>query len=178
MLQYLSMCQDVPSEDSAQINRNSPRVFGLGRLGLLGGGLLSSAMGGFHFFLPYLFGWGPQLGNVPPEIRWGTFAINFFMSYLMLAGGVLTLVSCWCWRENEPVTRDLGIVVVMGSFWVMNLIYQLAFPFPVHPTLWWVRALLIVFALVTALSYGLPFARVALRIPSKHPSAETVTPSV
>ena len=167
-----------PSEHSAQINRNSPRVFGLGRLGLLGGGLLSSAMGGFHFFLPHLFGWGRHLGEVPPEIRWGTFAINFFMSYLMLAGGVLTLVSCWLWRESDPVTRDVGIVVVMGSFWVMNLIYQLAFPFPVPPTLWRVRLLLIGFSLVTALFYGLPVARVALRTPSKRPSDETVTPSV
>lgn len=87
-------------------------------LGLLVGGLSSCSMAIYHFVLPFAFGWGPFLDRLPPAIRWGSYSINFFMSYLMLAGGVLTLRA---WRHiRAGRSPDRRIVAAMASFWVVN----------------------------------------------------------
>ena len=41
----------------------------LAKLGLLLGGLGSSAMAAYHFFLPYLWNWNRALTAVPPAIQ-------------------------------------------------------------------------------------------------------------
>src|SRR5436190_317022 len=56
-------------------------------------GSSSAAMGAYHFFLPSMFHWDRFVTKVPDSIQWALFSINFFFSYLLLAGGILTLVA-------------------------------------------------------------------------------------
>ena len=118
------------------------------RVALLIGSAGSCAMASYHFFIPYALGWGSSLDTLPPAIRWGSYSINFFMSYLMLAGGALTLIVWWRVGAGRPADR--GIVVAMASFWVVKLSYQVVIPMPVPERLLLVRWGLIGFALVTA----------------------------
>ena len=57
------------------------------KLGLFVGGVCSCLMAAYHFVLPWAWNWGKKLDSLPSAIRWGSYSINFFMSYLMLAGG-------------------------------------------------------------------------------------------
>jgi hypothetical protein len=121
-------------------------------VGLVVGGVNSCAMGAYHFILPYAWGWGTPLSTLPPAVRWGSYATNFFMSYLMLAGGVLTLLAWRRSRTGRPA--DPGIVVVMGGFWLVNAVYQVVVPMPL-PSGWLpLRLALLGFALVTGGAYG------------------------
>ena len=108
-------------------------------------------MASFHFVLPYVFGWGPFLDRLPPAVRWGSYSINFFMSYLMLAGGALTLAA---WRRlRAGGSPDSGIVVAMASFWVVNTLYQLFIPMPLPSRYLALRIALVGFSVVTAAAY-------------------------
>src|SRR5437773_9608727 len=49
-------------------------------------GSSSAAMGAYHFFLPSMFHWDRFVTKVPDSIQWALFSINFFFSYLLLAG--------------------------------------------------------------------------------------------
>jgi hypothetical protein len=105
-------------------------------------------MAGYHFILPYAWEWGPSLDVLPPAIRWGSYSINFFMSYLLLAGGTLTLLA---WRHlRSGRSADHGIAAAMGSFWVVNTLYQLLFPLPVPDRLLPIRIVLVGYAAATA----------------------------
>jgi hypothetical protein len=81
--------------------------------------------------------------------------MNFFMSYLMLAGGVLTLVALHRAQAGKPADR--GIVAAMASFWLINTLYQLLIPMPLPSHLFLLRLALVGFAVLTASAYGLAF---------------------
>lgn len=118
---------------------------------LLVAGLNSCAMASYHFVLPFAWGWDTSLRSLPPAIRWGSYSINFFMSYLMLAGGALTLVA---WRRvHSGRPPDRGIVGAMASFWVVNLLYQIFIPMPLPERFLLVRVVLVGFAVVSAGAY-------------------------
>lgn len=124
-------------------------------LGLLAGGLSSCAMATYHFILPFAWHWGRWLGSLPPAIRWASYSMNFFMSYLMLAGGVLTLVAC-C-HANSGRSPDRGIVAAMASFWLVNTLYQVLVPMPLPSHLFPLRLALVGFAVLTAGAHGIAF---------------------
>jgi hypothetical protein len=108
-------------------------------------------MASYHFILPYAWHWGERLGSLPPAIRWGSYSINFFMSYLMLAGGALTLVA---WRRaRSGRSADRGIVAAMAGFWVINATYQLLIPLPLPIRLLPLRFALLGFAVLAAGAY-------------------------
>ena len=112
----------------------------------------SCLMGAYHFFLPSMFHWDRFVTKVPGAIRWGLFSINFFFSFLLLAGGILTFVALR--RLCRSLPPDRGVLVAMGGFWLANTLYQLFIPMPLPPKLWVLRVVLVGYAIVTAIAYG------------------------
>lgn len=115
------------------------------------GASLSSLMGAYHFFLPWQFRWGLFLRKVPEPIPWALFSINFFFSFLLLAGGVLTFRALAAFRRTGGCDR--GILVAMASFWLVNALYQLLVPMPLPAQLWPLHVVLLGFALVALAAY-------------------------
>ena len=88
-------------------------------------GAATACMGAFHFILPELFGWARFTETLPAEIRWALFAMNAFLSMLLLGGGLATIVAI---RRMSAGT--LWLVGSMTAFWIFNTAYQLVRPFP------------------------------------------------
>src|ERR1700730_6289335 len=86
----------------------------------------SCAMGAYHFFLPHMFHWDNFVKKIPSVIQWALFSINFFFSFLLLAGGVLTFVALR--RLHRSLPPDRGVLVAMAGFWIANTLYQLRLP--------------------------------------------------
>src|ERR1700704_4865330 len=86
----------------------------------------SCLMGAYHFFLPSMFHWDRFVTKVPGAIRWGLFSINFFFSFLLLAGGILTFVALR--RLHRSLPPDRGVLLAMAGFWIANTLYQLIIP--------------------------------------------------
>ena len=110
-------------------------------LTLLISGVLSAAMGLFHFFLPRVYSWQAYLGHTPAELRWALLALNCFFSLLLLCAGVSAIAS-W-WRPALGVSSSL----TLAAFWCVNVTYQWLVPPP------WPRAIalgLLAFAVCAA----------------------------
>lgn len=112
----------------------------------------SSAMGAYHFFLPSMFHWGAFLKKVPQPIPWALFAINFFFSFLLLAGGILTFITLRALRRSSH--SDRGILFAMAGFWLSNTLYQIFIPMPLPARMWPLHVVLLGFAAVTTLAYA------------------------
>jgi len=115
------------------------------------GASLSSLMGVYHFFIPSIFHWGRFVTKIPGPIRWGLFSINFFFSYLLLAGGILTFVALR--RAHRSLSPDRHLLIAMAGFWLANTLYQLVIPMPLPPALWLLHVVLITYAVVATLAY-------------------------
>lgn len=133
------------------LHRGSADRKRLATVSLAVGASLSSLMGAYHFFLPGEFHWGAFLRRVPQPIPWALFSINFFFSFLLLAGGVLTFRALAALRRSSHCDR--GILIAMGSFWLVNALYQLFIPMPLPIQLGWLHFVLFGFALVAMLAY-------------------------
>src|SRR5205807_1937142 len=111
----------------------------------------SCLMGAYHFFLPSMFHWDSFVTKIPSAIRWGLFSINFFFSFLLLGGGILTLVALR--RLTRSLPPDCGVLIVMAGFWIANTLYQLVIPMPLPPSLWLLHVVLVGYAVLTTLAY-------------------------
>ena len=118
------------------------------------------ALAGFHFALPRVFAWAQFTAQLPAEIRWALFAMNTFLSLLLLLGGLVTLVD-----SGKRRASSLWPIRAMAVFWVFNAAYQTVRPFPT-PVLRWVS---LAFALIVAALYLFPLA--AAPQPKPWPSA-------
>ena len=116
---------------------------------------MSVALALYHFFLPLQFDWAKFVGEVPGQIRWALFAINFFFSVLLLVVGLCVVATAWNSFRNEP----LALLVVGGaaSFWLANFVYLMRFPFPVPASLSAVQLGLEAFSATSFLLHGVPF---------------------
>lgn len=118
--------------------------------GLLLAGLLTAFMALYHFWLPYLFHWGDALTHVP-MVRWGLLILNASFSYLLLAGGVMTVVIAW--RPELKARAGRMVLVAMAGYWVFNGLYQVVLPMPMPSRLAPLRWGFLGFALSVALLY-------------------------
>jgi hypothetical protein len=109
-------------------------------------------MGAYHFFLPSMFHWDRFVKKIPGVIQWGLFSINFFFSFLLLAGGILTFVALDRMRRSSP--PDRGVLLAMAGFWLANTLYQLFIPMPLPAKLWPLHVVLVGYAVVTSLAYA------------------------
>jgi hypothetical protein len=140
---------------------------------LLVGGGMSVAMALYHFFLPFQFHWAKFVEQIPAQIRWSVFALNFFFSDLLLVIGLIVLATAWNLRPSQSVNlgqpveprqpvrlvQPLALVAVGGaaSFWLVNFGYLMVFPFPVPASLYAVKWGLPSFAAASFLLHGVPF---------------------
>lgn len=126
----------------------------LGRVCFFAAGLATSAMALYHFRLPHIWGWERFAANLPPAISWGLFSINFFFSFLLLWGGLITIIAAF---RLEKVNRFGWFCLLgVGIFWVVNAVYQIAVPMPLPESMRVLKWGLLAFALVVALLYLLP----------------------
>jgi hypothetical protein len=124
------------------------------RLSIALAAINTTGMAAYHFFLPRLWGWDTVLVNMPPAIRWASHSINFFFSFFLICGGILTFLSLRgdAWR----LSQHRALFVVMGGFWATNLIYQLIDPLPLPPSMAIMRVGFVGFAALTCLAYAVP----------------------
>ena len=108
-------------------------------------------MGAYHFFLPFMFRWSAFITKIPKVIQWALFSINFFFSFLLLAGGILTFVALR--RFTRSLAPDRGLLLSMTAFWIANTLYQLFIPMPLPSKLWLLHVILLGYGVVAALAY-------------------------
>jgi hypothetical protein len=108
-------------------------------------------MGAYHFFLPWQFQWSSFMRRVPQPISWALISVNFFFSFLLLAGGILSFVALRAFRRSNRC--DHGILIAMAAFWLANSLYQIFVPMPLPAQLWLLRIALLGFAIAAVLAY-------------------------
>src|SRR5262245_55332774 len=107
-----------------EAGRPGPRV---PELGLTLGGALTAGMAVYHFFLPTAFHWGDVLGRWA-MLNWALTVLNLSFSFLLLAGGLITIVVGF-----NPRLKDTVAKLVIGSlalYWIVNGACQILMPMP------------------------------------------------
>lgn len=92
--------------------------------------VLTVLMGFSHFFVPAFLPWQEFTAELYPPISWALYAMNFFFSFLLTWGGILTFVS-----YGHTDLRK-WIVGGMALFWITGGFYQLLIPFPIAEARW------------------------------------------
>jgi hypothetical protein len=117
-------------------------------------GVNTTGIAAYHFFLPRLWGWETALVHMPPAIRWASYSINFFFSFFLICGGILTFLSLRgdAWR----LAQHRALFIVMAAFWATNLIYQLIDPLPLPPSMAIARVGFVGFAALSLVAYSVP----------------------
>lgn len=85
------------------------------------GGVCTSGMGAYHFFLPTMFRWSEYVQGAPQPI-WAIFAMNVMLSFLMLWGGLTTIFIAW--KRDGFGTTARFVTMGMAVFWLLNASYQ------------------------------------------------------
>ena len=97
------------------------------RICLLVGGVCTSVMGAYHFFLPSMFHWSEYVRGAPQPI-WAIFAMNVMLSFLMLWGGLTTIFIA---LKSDGFGATVRFVTLgMAVFWLLNAAYQAVRPPP------------------------------------------------
>jgi hypothetical protein len=120
-------------------------------VGLALAGALSSGMALYHFFLPSVFHWGDALTRTP-MLRWGLGLINASFSYLLLAGGVLSLAMALRPGLKQGIGR--WVIVAMGVYWLMNAAWQVLEPMPMPRSMAGLRWAFLGYSVAVALLYA------------------------
>jgi hypothetical protein len=107
--------------------RGVPEVPRLPEFGLALGGALTTGMAIYHFYLPYAFHWADALGNAP-TLAWGIQIINGSFSYLLLAGGLITIAIGLNPRLKDRVARM--VIGALALYWILNATCQVVLPMP------------------------------------------------
>jgi hypothetical protein len=118
-------------------------------------GLLTSAMALYHFWLPSAFGWSEAMIGAP-ALRWGLFMLNASFSYLLLAGGLLTLVIAGRGAAAGGIARL--VLMAIGGYWLFNSLYQIVSPLPLPRALAGLRWAFLGFSLSLTCLYGAALA--------------------
>lgn len=122
-------------------------------------GFMTTAMAVYHFWLPSAFHWN-RVAIEAPAIRWGLFMLNASFSYLLLAGGVLTLEIARRGGAWDGFTRL--VLAAVGGYWLFNSLYQLVDPLPLPASVASLRWAFLGFSVALVCLYG---AALATRVP-------------
>ena len=120
-------------------------------LGLALAGALTAGMGLVHFALPTIFHWGDALTGAP-ALRWGLPLINASFSYLLLAGGAVTLVMAF--RPGLKAGVGRWLIAIMAGYWVLNAVWQVLLPMPMPRGLSALRWAFLGYGLAVAVLYA------------------------
>lgn len=125
-------------------------------LPLVVAGAMTAVMGAYHFFLPMQFGWGADLAG-DAMLQWALLSINAFFSYLLLMGGVITMIMAASSRPWGPI--GVSFLIGMTGFWMFNATYQVLAPMPLPHRLAKLAWVLAGFAIVAAVLYAISMWR-------------------
>lgn len=131
------------------------------RTALIVAGFLSAGMGGFHAFLPDIFGWSAGMTAAPATLRWALPALNAFWSLFAIATGAIA----WRLARGEAWRTPAGrfVVATLAAYWSLHAIYLVARPFPLPPRLAWLGWAFLGFAAVQALLHAWAAAAAGIR---------------
>ena len=124
-------------------------------------GTSSILIGSYHFVLPYQWQWGKVLNQLPEMIEWAVFAINFFMSFLLLVLGIFTWRAIHLIKHKQ--TTDLSVLMIAALFWTQNFFYLSLNPPHIPEKLWFIKASFMGSAFLTAAFYIIPLFRLYKR---------------
>ena len=144
-------------------------------LGLALGGALTAGMALYHFYLPTAFHWGDALGRMR-MLAWALTVLNLSFSYLLLAGGVITIVVALNPRLKGTVAK-----MVIGSlalYWMVNGACQILMPMPLPRAFASLRWAFLGFSVAVTLLYlsALVPGRRAPADPAARPAEDRPTP--
>ncbi len=114
-------------------------------------GLLLVGMSLAHFGLQYEWR-GVDAGNLPAQLRWALFALNFSWSTLVLLLGGLTIHAA---RLDPRAALVRALIVIMSVFWTVHGIYIVVVPMPVPARLAWIQAPIVAFPVMLILLHGI-----------------------
>jgi len=118
----------------------------------LAAGILTSGMALYHFTLPVSFRWGEALEQAP-TLRWGLWLINASFSFLLLAGGALTIAIAFTPRPRDRTSA--WVLGGMAGYWLFNIVWQLVAPMPLPRQLAALRFAFPAFAAMLVILYTL-----------------------
>ena len=108
-------------------------------------GVLEGGMALAHFGLQYEWSWLRDFGNLPAQLAWALFALNFSWGVLLLAISGLVLYAATLGPDAGAFVRRF--VFVIGLFWLIHGVYVLAVPMPLPRRLHWIRSPMAAFPL-------------------------------
>jgi hypothetical protein len=123
------------------------------RLLLYIGSTLFISIGGYHIFLPYIWGWEDFSKEMPDMIEWALYAVNFLMSSLMMLLGIFTLIII---RRGKGEEGNL-ILLLCGFFWILNFAYQIVNPTPIPDELYLMKMGFLIPPVIGACCYFIPY---------------------
>ncbi len=137
------------------MDENLPmRAAGFTKACLVIAGVSSTAMALYHFGLPTFFNWEVYAVGLPPVVHWALFSLNFFFSFLLLCGGVATILVGLRWEKRD--FSSYALVLSMGCFWLANGLYQTIRPMPLPERLALLQWFLLLFGYTVSILYLLP----------------------
>jgi hypothetical protein len=104
---------------------------------LTAAGVLEGGMALAHFGLQYEWSLLGDFGNLPAQLGWALFALNFSWAVLLLAISGLVLYAANLGPAAGAFVRRF--VFLVGLFWLIHGAYVLAVPMPLPPRLQWIR---------------------------------------
>ena len=104
---------------------------------LTAAGILEGGMALAHFGLQYEWSLLRDFGNLPAQLAWALFALNFSWGVLLLAISRLVLYAATLGPDADAFVRRF--VFLVGLFWLIHGVYVLAVPMPLPPRLQWIR---------------------------------------
>ena len=130
---------------------------------LAAAGILEGGMALAHFGLQDQWSLLRDFGNLPAQLAWALFALNFSWGVLLLAISGLVLYAANLGPAAGAFVRRF--VFLVGLFWVIHGVYVFAVPMPLPPRLQWIRFLTRAFPLTIIALHWRPLssARAASR---------------
>ena len=131
---------------------------------LIVAGGLSVGMGGFHWWLPEVFGWNAGMAAAPASLRWALPALNAFWSLLAVATGAIA----WRLARGEAWRTPAGrfVATTLAAYWLLHTVYLVTKPFPLPSRLAWLGWGFVGFATAQALLHA--WAAIARLAALKH----------
>ena len=112
-----------------------------------------TAMGGYHYFLPFQFRWLDDIHPAHGMVAWALIMVNVCFSTLLILGSLMLAFAARS-SAKDPMARV--VVAGMAIFWAINTIYQFVAPMPVPKTMVLVSHSLQLFALAMFICTVMP----------------------
>lgn len=124
---------------------------------LLFGSIQTLAMAIYHFCIPFQFQWSQFLSDDIPTINWALYGLNNYFSFNLLVVSVFLLYHLKCKVDKLYTIKILTLIIL--SFWVFSIVYQLVKPMPLPESLQWLGIILPTIAFINIIIFCIPLKR-------------------